>query len=218
MSADPIVYCLEHLTDYAQFERLSSDVMARDGYPDIEPLGGTGDGGRDALHVCRVSGTVHVFAYSVRSDWETKLRQDCARIGELDGLTTDTVVFVCTQALPTSRKDALRNEMRDLYDWALVFYDIKRLRVLLTGLCVDLLERHPAIFCSPWFQRSGGVLTTHRHRDLVVIDHLPVDQALASWLYRRLSLEGYGVWCSGFAPLAEHLVVGGFDRRGSVGT
>ena len=149
MSADPIVYCLEHLTDYAQFERLPSDVMARDGYPDIEPLGGTADGGRDALHVCRVSGTVHVFAYSVKSDWETKLRQDCARIGELDGLTADTVVFVCTQALPTSRKDALHNEIRDQYDWGLIFYDIERLRVLLTGPCVDLLERHPAIFCAP---------------------------------------------------------------------
>ena len=50
MSADPIIYCLERLTDYRQFERLCSDVMAGSGYPNIEPIGGTGDRGRDAIH------------------------------------------------------------------------------------------------------------------------------------------------------------------------
>jgi hypothetical protein len=201
VSADPIVYCLEHLTDYPQFERLASDLMARDGYPDIEPLGGTADGGRDALHTCRVSGDQHVFAYSVRVDWDTKLRQDCARIAELE-LVPNTVVFVSTQTLPTSRKDALRAEIDAEYGWQVIFYDIERLRVLLTGPCVDLLERHPSIFCAPWFRRSGGVLTTHRQRDLIVIDHVPADRALAAWLYRKLSLEGFGIWCLGFAPLA----------------
>ena len=50
MSADAIVYCLEKLTDYLQFERLATDLMAGSGFPEIEPMGGTGDGGRDALH------------------------------------------------------------------------------------------------------------------------------------------------------------------------
>ncbi|MGD9290541.1 MAG: hypothetical protein PVG74_23170 [Desulfobacterales bacterium] len=30
MAADAIVYCLENLTDYAQFERLSHDLMLVD--------------------------------------------------------------------------------------------------------------------------------------------------------------------------------------------
>ena len=38
MSADPIIYCLEQLTDYRQFERLCSDIMAGSGYENIEPL------------------------------------------------------------------------------------------------------------------------------------------------------------------------------------
>ena len=53
MSADPIIYCLEQLTDYRQFERLCSDIMAGSGYANIEPLGGSNDRGRDALHVSR---------------------------------------------------------------------------------------------------------------------------------------------------------------------
>ena len=201
MSADPIVYCLEHLTDYAQFERLASDLMARDGYPDIEPLGGTADGGRDALRWCRATNDTHVFAYSVRADWETKLRQDCARISEA-GVDANEVVFVSTQVLPTARKDALRTEIEEKYSWRVVFCDIERIRVMLSGPCVDLLERHPSIFPAPWFRRSGGVLTTHRTRDLIVIDHVESDRALASFLYRKLSLEGYDVWCLSFAPLA----------------
>ena len=31
MAADPIVYCLEHLTDYTEFERLCHELMALEG-------------------------------------------------------------------------------------------------------------------------------------------------------------------------------------------
>ena len=53
MAADPIVYCLEHVTDDDQFERLCHDLMALDGYRHIEPLGGHKDKGRDAIHIDR---------------------------------------------------------------------------------------------------------------------------------------------------------------------
>jgi hypothetical protein len=84
MSADSIIYCLEHLTDYRQFERLCSDVMNQSGYRDIEPLGGTNDRGRDALHVSRIDpNDITIFAYSVRPDWQQKLlNEDCKRIQE----------------------------------------------------------------------------------------------------------------------------------------
>src|SRR5882724_12022783 len=69
---------LEHLTDYAQFERLCHDLMAASGCTAIEPLGGTKDKGRDALHVDHNDpGTVTIFAYSVREDWQKKLDEDC---------------------------------------------------------------------------------------------------------------------------------------------
>jgi hypothetical protein len=50
VAADLLVYCIEQVTDYGQFERLSHDLMALNGYRNIEPLGGSKDKGRDALH------------------------------------------------------------------------------------------------------------------------------------------------------------------------
>ena len=127
MSADPIVYCLERLTDYAQFERLATDVMAGTDFAGIEPLGGTGDGGRDALHVHREGGTVRAFAYSVRSDWEAKLREDCRRIAA-GKHQVDVVVFVSTRTMTVQKRENLRAEIREAHGWDTEFYDIERLR------------------------------------------------------------------------------------------
>ena len=201
MSADPIIYCLQRLTDYRQFERLASDLMAGTHYPEIEPLGGTGDAGRDALYVHRDSGTMTIFAYSVRTDWQTKLRSDCRRIAET-GNSPNTVIFVSTQTIDVPQKDKLRVEIQDRYGWSVEYYDIERIRVLLTGPLKSLLGKHPAIFVSPWFERRGGELVAHKQYDLILIDHLEVDHAFASWLFRKLSAVGYSVWCYGLAPLA----------------
>ena len=80
MSADSIIYCLERVSDYREFERLSSAILAGAGYAGIDPLGGTGDEGRDAI--VRIDGTGRriVFAYTVRSDWRKKLATDSRRI------------------------------------------------------------------------------------------------------------------------------------------
>jgi len=81
MAADPIIYCLEQVTDYDQFERFCHDLMALSGYPDIEPLGGSKDKGRDALNVARNGQPLStVFAYSVREDWFKKLREDADKV------------------------------------------------------------------------------------------------------------------------------------------
>ena len=201
MSADPIVYCLERLTDYAQFERLATDVMARTDFADIEPLGGTADGGRDALHVHRDGGTVRAFAYSVRSDWEAKLREDCTRIAA-GKHQVHVVVFVSTRAMTVQKRENLRTEIRKAHGWDTEFYDIERLRSLLAGPLRALIGQHPSIFVPPWFERRGGEVVSHDVRNLIVIDHLAGDHAFAAWLFSRLSAAGYSVWCRGLAPLA----------------
>jgi len=75
------------------------------------------------------------------------------------------------------------------------------LRVQLAGNQRHLIPQHPQIFCWPYFDFRGGVSTAFG-RDLIVLDHVPSDHALAVWLARRLSLEGYAVWCFGLAPMA----------------
>lgn len=201
MSADPIVYCLERLTDYRQFERLATDLMARIGYPNIEPIGGTQDGGRDAIFYDEADEALTVFAYSVRVDWEAKLQHDCRRISRLE-ISPNRVAFVSTQEISARKKDKHRAAVARDYGWKLDFYDIERIRALLRGSQQELLDHHPSIFVAPWFERRGGQLITHQQRDLVIIDHLPSDHACATWLFRKLSALGYSVWCHGLAPLA----------------
>lgn len=104
MAADPIIYSLEELTDYDQFERLCHDMMALDGFSGIEPIGGSQDKGRDAIHVDRSNGTVTIFAYSVREDWRTKLGQDSAKILK-HGHACDRLVFLCTATYSPSERD-----------------------------------------------------------------------------------------------------------------
>jgi len=202
MSADPIVYSLENLTDYPQFERLCSDIMNQSGYRDIEPLGGSNDRGRDALHISR-SGTqgTTIFAYSVRGDWRQKLlNEDCKRIADEEH-ELDRIVFVCTASITSTQKDNIKAEITEEYGWTLELHDLERLRVRLTSDLRYLIAQHPAIFCPPFFPTRGG-LSIAESQDTLVIDHHPDDHALATWLARRLQLVGHRVWCYGTAPLA----------------
>jgi len=199
MSADPIIYCLERLTDYRQFERLCSDLMAGSGYPAIDPLGGTGDGGRDAIIWSAPEGKT-IFAYTVREDWRKKLEHDCNRIKD-ENHKPERVVYVCTSALSASDKDKARQFVLDKFSWDLEIYDLERIRVLLVGPLKPLVAQHPGIFSPPFFPQRGGH-SIAESRDTILIDHVPADSALATWLARRLALEGHLTWCVGTAPLA----------------
>ena len=201
MSADPIVYCLEHLTDPSEFERLCSDVMSQSGHPAIEPLGGVHDRGRDALHVSRSDPEdVTILAYSIRADWQKKLREDCERIQE-ERHTCRRLVFVCTATITSTQRDRATESTRDRFGWDLELYGLERLRVLLAGNLRHLLAQHQSIFHPPFFPARGG-LSISECRDTLVVDHVADDHALATWLARRLQLAGYKTWCYGTAPLA----------------
>ena len=199
MSADRIIYCLERVSDYRDFERLCSALLAGTDYPGIDPLGGTGDGGRDAIIRTDSSGRRIVFAYTVRGDWETKLKSDCKRVEELDH-DPSVFVFICTEALSAADKDRAHGLVSKKYGWTLDLYDLERLRVQLVSPQRHLLAQHPSIFTPPFFPQSGGQ-SLAESRDTILIDHLDADHALATWLSRRLTLAGYRTWCRGTAPL-----------------
>lgn len=200
MSADRIIYCLERLSDYRDFERLCSAMLAGGDYPGIEPLGGTGDGGRDAIVRVDEKGRRIVFAYTVRADWKQKLKGDCARVQDQQH-NPNVFVFVCTEALNASEKDAAYKMVEQEFGWTLDLYDIERLRVQLVGPQRHLVAQHPSIFTPPFFPQAGGQ-SLAESRDTILIDHVDADHALATWLSRRLTLQGYRTWCRGTAPLA----------------
>jgi len=201
MAADPIVYCLEQLTDYDQFERLSHDMMALDGYRNIEPLGGKSDKGRDAIHMDGSSKSqATVFAYSVREDWRRKLGEDCDKVRS-HGHTCNRFVFVTTSAVSATDRDVAIEYVRSEYGWECDLYSLERLRSMFATTHRDLVARHPQIFCPPFFPVAGG-LSVSPCLDHIIIDHADADTAVAQWLARRLTLAGYHVWCRGLAPIA----------------
>jgi hypothetical protein len=200
MSADPIIYCLERLTDYRDFERLCSALLAGGGYPSIDPLGGTGDEGRDAIVRSDEFGRKIGFAYTVRLDWRAKLASDCKRVHE-KGHDPIVFVFVCTAALSASDKDYAHKLVNEKYGWTLDLFDLERLRVQLIGPQRHLIAQHPSIFTPPFFPQRGGQ-SIAESRDTILIDHVAADHAVATWLARRLALAGFRTWCHGTAPLA----------------
>ncbi|HTH11204.1 MAG TPA: restriction endonuclease, partial [Acidovorax sp.] len=143
MSADSITYCLEQLSDYRQFERLCSALLAGAGYSTIDPLGGTGDEGRDAIIRADSAGRTICFAYTVRTDWRIKLRSDCKRVNEA-GHTPDIFVFACTEAIAARDKDAAVQMVQEDFGWRLDLFDLERLRVQLSGPQRHLLAQHPS--------------------------------------------------------------------------
>lgn len=205
MAADPIIYCLQELTDYEQFERLCHDLVSLDGYKHIEPLGGSKDKGRDAIHTDRNNdGKATVFAYSVREDWRKKLSDDAEKVSK-HGHSCDRFVFLCTARFSPNERDEAITYLRNKYSWECELYGLERLRVLLATTHKDVVAHHPQIFCSPFFSVGGGLSLAPCH-DQIVIDNLDSDTPLALWIARRLTLSGYHVWCRQFAPLAGNSI------------
>jgi hypothetical protein len=169
-------------------------------YLGIDPLGGTGDEGRDAIIRSDKSGRKISFAYTVRSDWKAKLASDSKRVYE-KGHSPNVFVFVCTETLSASDKDYAQKFISDTYGWTLDLFDLERLRVHLVGDQRHLIAQHPSIFTPPFFPQRGGQ-SVAESRDTLLIDHVPADHAVATWLARRLSLAGFRIWCNGTAPLA----------------
>jgi len=195
-SADPIVQSLENATDSRAFELLCSDILAGTDYPSIEPIGGTGDGGRDALYRDDASRLVTVCAFSLRQDWETKLRQDCERVKSLKHNCNRFLFATSMQPTPAERDNAVET-VNDKFGWCLELYSRERLATVIRGKLEHLLERHPGIFNKAQFRLAGGRLLETSRREVLLVDHVDCDQGFAHWIGRCLRLVGYDVWCRG---------------------
>jgi hypothetical protein len=200
MAADAIVYCLENLTDYAQFERLSHDLMLVEGYKGLEPLGGWQDKGRDAINVGQgANQDTSIFAYSVREDWFAKLKEDAAKVHK-HGHECQNLVLVCTAFFSASQRDNAIVFIRETYGWKLHIYGIERIRTVLSTN-QKLLTSHPQIFCPPFFPVAGG-LTLALSPEHIVVDYSESDEVVAAWVARKLKCHGFLVWCRAIDPVA----------------
>lgn len=202
MTANITIYCLEKITDYFEFERLCHDLMALEGYSSLEPLGGFSDKGRDAIHVNQ-SGATTIFAYSVREDWRAKLAEDADKIHK-HCHALQKLVFISTAEITASQRDEAVGFIHSKYGWQLDLYPIERLRLLLDVSHPEIRELHPQIF-PPQFYAPAVAYADAAPREHLFISYTPDDRVLADWLARKLTAEGYRVWC-------EHLTLLGGEN------
>lgn len=198
MGANITIYCLENLTDYLQFERLCHDLMSLEGYSLIEPLGGFSDKGRDAIHISTSNETT-IFAYSVREDWRAKLAEDASKI-QKHNHRCDRLVFMSTARFSSGERDEAVNFIQNEFGWGLELFGVERLRILLESQYPHVKAQHPHIF-PPEFLSLQSRLDASKDRDHLFISAGPEDRAIADWLTRKLTAEGYLVWYERFQLL-----------------
>ena len=202
MAANLIIYCLDNLTDYSEFERLCHDLMLLEGYSSIEPLGRSKDKGRDAIYVNAAKKTT-IFAYSVREGWRGKLAEDAFKIKK-HGHTCDNLVFITTGQPTSGERDEAIACIRKQYGWDLEIYGSERLRILLDTKYPHIKKNYPSIF-PPEFIIALEQINKFEERKHLFISYAPENLVLADWLAKRLTAEGYLVWC-------EHLKLLGGDK------
>lgn len=199
MPASLTVYLLEQLTDYSDFERLCHDLMALEGYSKIEPLGGSIDKGRDAIHIDKSDGTT-IFAYSVREDWQAKLAEDATKIKITHNHQCDKLVFISTAEFTAGERDkAIARTLKE-FGLTLDLYGLERLRVLLDAKHPQIKFNHPQIF-PPEFLKIQDKLKTSENKKHLFLSFAPADRIFAEWLTRKLTAEGYLVWCESYKLL-----------------
>ena len=150
--ADQILWTLDNSIAPAEFEKLCVDLLSREGYRHIVPIGGTKDHGRDAEASYFVGATAAhetvAFQFSLDKKWENKLTRDASTIA---AHRSDVVamVFVTTQSVTGAKQDALRSAFRECYDWHLTIYPREWFRHRLTELHHDLAESYLGVSLPP---------------------------------------------------------------------
>ena len=140
---------LEAMTDFVRFEMLCCDLLAGYGsYQGIVPQGvGRIDGGKDAIFVARDEDDVTVvrervvFHFSLREDWEPKLRADLKTV-HARNLNPDHVVFVTNRRVTPKSQDALKADAKKTFGWDLEVLDQHWLRIPLDGEYQRLRKRY----------------------------------------------------------------------------
>jgi tetratricopeptide (TPR) repeat protein len=166
--------------DGGRFERLCTDLLGREGYRDIVPIGGTYDGGRDAeirrFKGIRSTGGVVFFQYSLEENWEGKLKRELDKLRQRDQ-EINFYVFVTSRKVTGYKRDQLRKMVMTQYGWQLIVYDREWLRHRLEEADPDLAAKYLGV---TWLVDKRSISSGIR-------PSVPQDQADRAW---QLYLQG----------------------------
>lgn len=138
-----VLWTLDTQTDGTTFERLCVDLLSREGYPHIVPIGGVHDRGRDA-EIRELSGTITFFQFSLEESWLGKLRRELRKVQGY-GHTVDIYIFVTNRKVTGRKRDNLTKEVEHKYGWRLVLFDREWLRNRLEEQHPDLAAKYLGI-------------------------------------------------------------------------
>lgn len=140
-----VLWALDTEMDGTRFERLCTDLLAREGYSKIVPIGGSHDHGRDAelRHwegVTSAGGTTF-FQYSLEKAWERKLLRELKKV-QSNGHRIDLFVFVTSQRVTGHKRDEMTAHAQEQFGWSLIIFDREWLRHRLEEAHPDLSEKY----------------------------------------------------------------------------
>jgi hypothetical protein len=112
-----IEYLLDNFKDSNEFESLCSEIMLKEGYSKINPVGGTGDKGRDAEEEI-YNGTegkrTILFQFSLQKTIRAKVNKTLRRIHD-SGLSASEVIFIFSTEAKTGERDRLKENALNEY-------------------------------------------------------------------------------------------------------
>lgn len=147
-----VLWALDNEIQPRSFERLCVDLLGREGYHHIVPIGGSKDHGRDAEFRCWKGASnghaVVAFQFSLQESWEKKLQEDTEKTATH---CPDAVamVFVTSQEVTGAKQDRLREEFRSQRGWHFTVYSREWLRHRLTEFHQDLAKKYFSLALPP---------------------------------------------------------------------
>jgi len=180
MSTPPdVLWVLDNETDWKTFERLCVDLLSRDRYSKIVPVGDTRDHGRDAEMISHRgasdSGSLVFFQFSREESWEGKLKEEAEKIFKY-GHSINELVFVTSRKVTGEKRDKLKEEFKRRYGWELTVYEREWLRHRLEERHPDLAKKHLGVRIPQ---------TPHHIETILAASHLDDDSARE--LFREVS-------------------------------
>lgn len=150
--ADKILWALDNSISPSDFERLCIDLLDREGYHHIVPIGGVKDHGRDAelrAWAGGSNGCVSIaFQFSLNQRWESKLRKDAVQIVKHRPHISQ-LVYVTSRRVTGAKQDSLGVEFQSTHGCKLTIYEREWLRHRLGEVHHDLVTKYLGITLEP---------------------------------------------------------------------
>ncbi len=143
-----ILWTIDNELEGKVFERLCTDLLSREGYYDIIPLGGNYDNSRDA-EIRKLKGKNEIdeitfFQYSLEKRWKLKLEKELAKAFKKHN-TIHNYVFVTSSKVTGRNRDELKSKYLAKYKTNLIIYDREWLRNRLETSNYDLTKKYLGI-------------------------------------------------------------------------